>query len=543
MTSSSTPQNFGFLPPELIDSIVPHLYQSDLANCVRVSRSWNDAWTPFLWRTLNISSERELERFVTSQAQEALARNAGHVRNLELSLEDVLNLLLPSHTTCPLEPEAGVPFDKWATCLVTNLFSVSIRFGHVPHDLQMKILALYRLNPGIRHLFLSCNAYDEWQASNITAHLPNLQEFHLEGVWYGDVKTLLESLPECIRTVQLLDVRHSPTNQGEAAAVEVRSLFGPTVVRHHRVLESLHIEGNLSDKEEEVLVPFLEGCSHRLQFLRGLGSTIFMRPKVVEALIKIGFGWKMLEWYRSLRLLSDADIAELVSRSSQWREIHLPATKVEPLTAAAIANNCSYLEVLSLSWDVWGHNGNIPLGLGLQTVLSRASRLKTLRAHSVTGGQMITAENILSSEWATRSLEVLSMGIAVPRAGKDAPTDDAVSQELCAIQRQVLRRIGQQKKLVSLVLGRQEDLTEKNCHQHNCLEMTLESGLDELAGLSQLEVLDIQFLDHRVAVPELEWMAKNLPKLRYLRGMGSCVRPLGPEVLQWLQTNRPNWIK
>ncbi|KAG0266111.1 hypothetical protein DFQ27_000158 [Actinomortierella ambigua] len=523
---------------ELIQSIVPHLRQSDLANCVRVSRSWNDALTPFLWRTLNIDSKRQLERFVTRQTQEALTRNALFVCRLELLYTDVLNFLSHSHTTCPLEREAGVPPDKWATCLVTNLCSVSIRFRHVPGDQKMKILALYQLNPGIRRLFLGSHAYGEWLPSNVTKYLPNLQELHLDGVWYGDVKTLLESLPECIRTVQLLAVRHSPTNQDEAA-VEVKSLVDPTEVRHHRALESLRIEGDLADKEEEVLAPFLESCSHRLLSLEGLGSTIFLRPKVVEALLRIGFGWRMPERSRSVHYLSDARMAVLFSRSSQWREIHLPATRVGPLTAAAIANNCSHLEVLSLRGHVWSHDGNISLGLGLQSVLSRASRLKTFQAHAVTGREMITAENILSSEWATRSLEVLDMAIAVPRANGDAPSDGAVAQELCAIQRQVLRRIGQQKRLVRLILGRQ--VPQMLAHQHNCLEMTLESGLDELAGLNDLEMLDIRFLNHRVGVPELEWMAENLPKLRQLHGMDNCVRPPGPEVLQWLQTNRPEW--
>ncbi|KAF9159947.1 hypothetical protein DFQ26_006012, partial [Actinomortierella ambigua] len=275
---------------KLIQSIAPHLRQSDLAKCVRVSRSWNDALTPFLWRTLNIDSKRQLERFVTRQTQEALTRNA-------------------------LYREAGVPPDKWATCLVTNLCSVSIRFRHVPGDQKMKILALYRLNPGIRRLLLGSHAYGEWLPSNVTKYLPNLQELHLDGVWCGDVKILLESLPECIRTVQLLAVRHSPTNQDEAA-VEVKSLVGPTEVRRHHALESLRIEGDLADKEEEVLAPFLESCSHRLLSLEGLGSTIFLRPKVVEALLRIGFGWRMPERSRSVRYLSDARMAVLISRSS-----------------------------------------------------------------------------------------------------------------------------------------------------------------------------------------------------------------------------------
>ncbi|KAG0232854.1 hypothetical protein BGW42_007863 [Actinomortierella wolfii] len=77
------------------------------------------------------------------------------------------------------------------------------------------------------------------------------------------------------------------------------------------------------------------------------------------------------------------------------------------------------------------------------------------------------------------------------------------------IQRQVLRRLEQQKRLQKLVLGGAVSArhTLRYSRQFSCLEMTLESGLDELASLTDLEELDIHHKDHRVGKPELEWMA------------------------------------
>ncbi|KAG0256569.1 hypothetical protein DFQ27_005674 [Actinomortierella ambigua] len=530
MTSSTTPQNLGFLTPELIDRILPHLRHS----------------------------EQQLEQFVTSSwTQKEFVRNAVHVRELHLQLEQVLDrLVLSAPTTHPSEPETHGPLEECVTSLITNLCFVSINLHCVMHDLWLKIVALCQLNPGIRRLHLFASGDQQLLPSLVAEHLPNLQELCLSGSWHGDVKALLESLPDCIRTVQLEYVHHCPTTNGDLAD-EGRPLLlvGPTVVKRHHTLETLHIEGHLGNNADEILVPFLESCSHRLQSLKGLGSTFFTQRRIVNVLLKIGFVWKVLYRLHPSRCLSDAGLAEVIScASSQWTEIYLSPTMVGPLTLAAIANHCSHLTILDVAGNILDKNEYAWLGLGVQGVLRNASRLKTLKVYRFIGKNRITADNILSSEWATRSLEVLNLKIAVPRADDDdddddddnndsAPSDVTVSRELlCTIQRQILRRIGQQKSLMSLILGARGAPWLTKYHQRNCLEMTLESGLDELAGLHDLEVLDIQFMDHRVAVPELEWMAENLPKLQHLRGVSNRLRPPSPEVLQWLQTNKPSWM-
>ncbi|KAG0345076.1 hypothetical protein BG004_003974 [Podila humilis] len=51
------------------------------------------------------------------------------------------------------------------------------------------------------------------------------------------------------------------------------------------------------------------------------------------------------------------------------------------------------------------------------------------------------------------------------------------------------------------------------------LELSLDSGLDRLAGLKNLETFGFECINHRVGEAELEWMAKQWPKLRTLRGL------------------------
>ncbi|KAG0282344.1 hypothetical protein BGZ96_000579 [Linnemannia gamsii] len=53
----------------------------------------------------------------------------------------------------------------------------------------------------------------------------------------------------------------------------------------------------------------------------------------------------------------------------------------------------------------------------------------------------------------------------------------------------------------------------------NTLELSLESGLEQLAGLKDLEVFGFEGLDHRIGKAELDWMAVNWPRLKIMRGL------------------------
>ncbi|KAG0266172.1 hypothetical protein DFQ27_000124 [Actinomortierella ambigua] len=62
-------------------------------------------------------------------------------------------------------------------------------------------------------------------------------------------------------------------------------------------------------------------------------------------------------------------------------------------------------------------------GSDLQTILTRASRLRLLCVTSVTSRSMIAARDIISSKWATASLKYIDIQIRVPRADEDVPPD------------------------------------------------------------------------------------------------------------------------
>lgn len=51
------------------------------------------------------------------------------------------------------------------------------------------------------------------------------------------------------------------------------------------------------------------------------------------------------------------------------------------------------------------------------------------------------------------------------------------------------------------------------------LELTLESGLDRLAALTELEMFGFECLNHKIGKAELDWMAKSWPKMKLMYGL------------------------
>ncbi|KAG0298458.1 hypothetical protein BGZ97_004045 [Linnemannia gamsii] len=51
------------------------------------------------------------------------------------------------------------------------------------------------------------------------------------------------------------------------------------------------------------------------------------------------------------------------------------------------------------------------------------------------------------------------------------------------------------------------------------LHFRLDMGLDQLATLKKLEYLSIESMDHRLDIAEIEWIAKEFPRLREMRGL------------------------
>ncbi|KAG0378608.1 hypothetical protein BGX24_003325 [Mortierella sp. AD032] len=82
----------------------------------------------------------------------------------------------------------------------------------------------------------------------------------------------------------------------------------------------------------------------------------------------------------------------------------------------------------------------------------------------------------------------------------------------------------------------------------NTLELSLESGLERLAGLKDLEIFGFEGLDHRIGKAELDWMAVNWPKLKIMRGLHVDTMPYveynvrRAELREYFQKLRPDVV-
>ncbi|KAG0329459.1 hypothetical protein BGZ99_001845 [Dissophora globulifera] len=537
--SSSTPLTLPSLPTEILESILLHLSQSDLTRCVRVSRVWHQILVTYLWRTLAIRTKAQHKKFNTNEAHRALHKHGSCVRDLYIFYRRHYDRFLPAKQFAVSDFD-DTPIVVFATGPFTNLDSLELshlNFLNVDVEGSQKILALVQQNPRLRRLRIDIGMDPRTVLGIVAKCLPVLQDLNLGLQWRGDVKDLLENLPEGIRTVRLGNVFHEAPG-GSQYKTSVESGVSATTVRHHHALEFLYIDGDLAGHEETILLPFLASCSRNLKSVRSTRLRLFANAKIASTLSDLGIVSEILSQHSLPQSISDVDLAKVISSGSRWTNIELLTNQVGPLTAAAIVNSCERLETL----DIMRHGARGLSGSHLQAILSKATPLRSLQAHWILYANKITASDILSSQWATASLEHMDLKIDVPRVNEALPDNNAAIQDSRNVQRQVLRRLGQQTNLKKLVIGGMVTTTATGhyIHQRNCLEMTLESGLDELVYLKELEELDIHHMDHRAGVPELEWMVANLPRLQILKGMLNCLRPSNA-VRDWLITHQGKW--
>lgn len=241
-----------------------------------------------------------------------------------------------------------------------------------------------------------------------------------------------------------------------------------------------------------------------------------------------------------------------------WRTLGLPYTPklssvLGPAGAAAILDHASTLENVRL-------DGCSALsGEFLQRLLCSAPNLKRFdiiaRDRSYPKKLVLNAEHIVSSseDWVCHSLESFKCRISnIPRPdvtertngrpfNNDDPMHSGSMEASRAVQRVIYRQLGRLTKLKTLVLGRDdvdhdraveahERFTEGEYfddgstvqagYQYECLEMTVESGMDLMVGLKELRHLELDAMAVGVdlkagigAESDLVWMKENWPKL------------------------------
>lgn len=384
----------------------------------------------------------------------------------------------------------------------------------------------------------------------------------------------------------------------------------------HPNLRMLCLSGYFFDHEEDVLVPFLRGCKN-LQLIESpdeyrdnqcwITDNYRIRAAIEEAtgltLRKLTIVPSGEQSDQTESEITDEDVAQLIlagqshqsdGRKEVWHTLHLEGNPLlGPLTADAILQTCtSGLVWLNISGcqGIRGHH--------IQTILTTAVHLRNLdaacRGDSEATDSRLYVSQILQSNtpwicWSLRRLNVQISGFARPdllRTAEMDPVDyrNALEQSR-KVQKQVYHQIARLKYLEELCLGDgaifPEDFADGdellaasgrsetkeviwepymhglkygNGHQTTCLELTLDSGLGILGTLTELRVLDITRMKHRLGVDEMEWMEDNWPNLRTIKGLFArlprCPYAVMPteedrrrreDLVDWVAMSRPPW--
>ncbi|KAF9125741.1 hypothetical protein BGW39_007191 [Mortierella sp. 14UC] len=229
-----------------------------------------------------------------------------------------------------------------------------------------------------------------------------------------------------------------------------------------------------------------------------------------------------------------------------------------------------------LSSQPFGHASRIaprrlgePLNDSVSELLSSISRLRIVDIPY----ELVTAQNILEKPWVCLDLEELSLQIVqLPYLTKeqeervqriyrreiqidgclqpDSGTYEDVqlidlSERCISTRRAVMAQLSKLTSLKYLSLSPDHKVhnelfeyrlgatlvykSERDGRSYiryndvlpDTLHLRLDSGLEQLASLTQLEYLSFESIDHQMGTAEVEWMAKQFPRLKEMRGLAT----------------------
>ncbi|KAK3840267.1 MAG: hypothetical protein JOS17DRAFT_726614 [Linnemannia elongata] len=251
----------------------------------------------------------------------------------------------------------------------------------------------------------------------------------------------------------------------------------------------------------------------------------------------------------------DQHIADLVL---PWLP-HLTEFRIDVLTttiAQALVRHCSMLEIFEATNDESLHDEYTyrPIETDTASILfSGCPRLKVFDGihHEIDAEKIITlpivCQRLVVFRCQIRGVPRLTS--AEQRSIRVQETDSSAlrdEQDACFrkqersrdIQQQVLDRLASLNRLRTIDLGfeyRDLDIffghgsagREKAAQADydygspfaDTLELSLNSGLDRLGALTDLEVFGFESLDHRIGTAELAWMGTHWPRLKVIRGV------------------------
>ena len=546
--------------PELNHKIFSYLSMNDLVRWARVSKCWHHAVIPYIWNDLLSLTKSQRKRFtkmVIDDYQRVYCRSPkGHQSSLA--------------KYCPLIRKLGLISGQesiFGSFLSDFILDDVLQKGEPLSDIQRSTAQ------NIFHHFMA-------QCTHLYA-----LEFILGHRFYESFKVTADSSIQHLRYLSL-------------HGIILQCAFKYMIIRFPVTLETLelccqlnfcseHHSGMEIDVTEQEPLPSLRRLSlryNRAHFHDTFPFTLWRRCESVEAMDLINC-W--ISAYQSkassmatfmtalpnlniinieeIYFMNDEALAHLLSTSRLgWRSVSITGyVDFGERSWEALSRHTSTLENFTMM------NRYYQDGAGLRPFFTSFSRLQSFVTLAETGEDYLKINAIDAIDWIHQdslsgsltpwpceyTLTDLRISICgIPRRDithdhkgkkRHPVVEESYPGEGRMIQRRVYERLARFVNLEVLWLGsnsyysKEPDMRSRKVmnHQYECLEMSLESGLDQLEGLKRLKVLNISLMATKIGQREAQWMAGQWPKLHEIRGLENRANTW--RARQWFKRNSP----
>ncbi|KAF9156997.1 hypothetical protein BG015_008500 [Linnemannia schmuckeri] len=543
------------LLPELVALIASHLHQHDLSPLVRVNTEYRLAYTPHLWKTVNISGHSHATTFKTPATQQALHRYCHHIRTIRSRPPDMhfLALLHDIPALCNLTRFSFLP-QYWYEQSVVSLVLVlkrnpclqflTIQSPTLQHgDGERLLLAVAESLPRLRELELSL-AHDKVLRPNV-------------------VRTFLETLSSDLEILTLSVSFCGGMQTNPNFATLGKSVEGS---RSHPKLRILNLSTRCDADKDLTIVPavlltFLQGCQNLesvdddLITLKNYRSWIFAYQVILEVLLQrttelthlrqecnipLGFN------YNNPR--RDTEMAQIISSLGKRNGIQEGWNILSLMTGQQPRPACGRALIKASKHGLRKLVLDGGAGISSQDIQSIFQHGRSLRVFRPYALPSLLASDCIRCPWSCTRLTILNlqitgiprpdiqidfMGQPIPTGSSTPPFHRGTMAESRALQRKVYAQLGSLICLRELTLGNDsfvsslivDDRGENGPvyfdprFQSDCLEMSLASGIALLSGLQALQKLRVNNMDHRLGAEEVRWIDRTFPNLQILGGL------------------------
>ncbi|KAK3811072.1 MAG: hypothetical protein J3Q66DRAFT_404458 [Benniella sp.] len=529
--------------PELLDRVLQHLDRRNLTRCARVNKQWHALTIPHIWRDLTCLSmgDERREAFRKIVLGDYLQEKRYKKRPPQpstLSKYGHLIRLLPS----PADLESALRSEAFAQRGIKPT-AHDLLFHLFKHSSKAQVKSLrYRFKDLESNKMKSILAFT----------LPRLRSLDIQVSLQGTQSEFIKFknvLDQCSTTLENLKVDFAMLHADEAFNMDDEATENESIC--WTSLKELTLRHDPDTWDAGPVWSWMWKRCGQVEKLcvRKIDQST---PSFVQAmsvnmpnLKKIMIGEIYTNRYRNLRdVMEDDVVAALLSGSRHgWKLIEMQST-AKPGQKSMDALAMHYLGLEEAHIHV---NYCLSSHVVVQVLRSCPHLHTFIYANWSDGSSVVDVKAFIDLDpntgllkpWLCEgSLKILEVKIAgIPRPdwkGKRVVAEEYPGQGR-EIQSQVYDRLGRLTNLEMLGLG-----DGYGTFRYDCLEMSLESGLDKLSGLKSLFHLSIEKLAMKIGTQEVQWMVENWPKLRFIFGLDVSGREY--KAVRWLERNYPKIV-